>query len=102
MDLAHQQQTDPAVIDWASMNQRERILKYMELNGSITTLEAATELGILYAAKRISELQKQEFGGYRIHKVEQSGFGRYGQPVHFTRYSLAADNEPVIESNLSI
>lgn len=40
--------------------QTERVLSYMRRNGSITTLDAMLDLGVLRLASRISELKKMD------------------------------------------
>lgn len=67
------------------MNQCELILQYMRDFGSITTMQAFTDLGITKLASRISELIKQ---GVWIHKEQVSSKNRYGKTVHYMRYSL--------------
>lgn len=67
------------------MNQRDRILTYLEENGSITALDAVKELGILQLSARLVELEKR---GYRFDKKQESSLNRYGEKVYYTRYSL--------------
>lgn len=40
--------------------QTERVLDYMRRHGSITTLDAILDLGVLRLASRISELKKMD------------------------------------------
>lgn len=68
------------------MTQRERILKYIEDFGSISSMEAFTELGITRLASRIHELSRS---GVPIKKEMASAKNRYGEDVHFMRYSKA-------------
>ena len=68
------------------MTQREAILQYIEDFGSITPMQAFSDLGITKLATRISEMRKcgMEF------KIEMiSTENRYGNPVHYARYSFA-------------
>ena len=67
------------------MNQCELILQYMRDFGSITTMQAFTDLGVTKLASRISELIKQ---GVSIHKAPVSSKNRYGKTIHYMRYSL--------------
>lgn len=68
------------------MTQRDRILTYLEENGSITALDAVKELGILQLSARLVELEKR---GYRFDKKQESSLNRYGEKVYYTRYSRA-------------
>ena len=51
-----------------SHNQRLRLLDYLKAHGTITTLQARSELDILAPAARIFELRHNY--GYRINKVD--------------------------------
>lgn len=68
------------------MTQKERIVKYMDDFGSISTMEAFTQLGITRLASRIHELTRN---GLPIKKEMVSSKNRYGEEVHFMRYSKA-------------
>ena len=68
------------------MNQRERIAKYLEDFGSITTMEAFRDLGITKLSNRISEMIQD---GERIEKVQETSLNRYGEKVSYTRYRRA-------------
>lgn len=65
--------------------QRDRILRYMRDNGSITPLEAYREFGIMRLASRISELKKM---GYPVEKSMVAIKNRYGEKVQFAEYRL--------------
>jgi hypothetical protein len=67
------------------MTQVERIIKYMHDFGSITTMQAFTDLGITRLASRIHDLNRM---GIEIEKETVSGKNRYGEPVHYARYKL--------------
>lgn len=67
------------------MNQRERVIEYINEFGSITALEAVRDLGILQLSARLCELEKR---GYRFDKKQESSVNRYGEKVYYTRYSL--------------
>lgn len=71
------------------MTQEERIMKYLNDFGSITTLEAFTELGITRLASRIHDLQES---GVEIHREYVKSKNRYGEPVKYMKYSLENEN----------
>lgn len=68
------------------MTQKERIVQYLDDFGSITTMEAFSDLGITRLASRIHELVRN---GLPIKKEMVTSKNRYGEEVHFTRYSKA-------------
>lgn len=53
--------------------------------GTITTLEAITEYGILRLASRINDLRRR---GIAISSEIKSDKNRYGAPVHYNVYKL--------------
>lgn len=65
--------------------QANMALEYMREHGSITSLEAITELGIMSFPKRICELEQM---GYLIKKRSEMVTNRYGKRVMVKRYSL--------------
>lgn len=67
------------------MSQCERILKYMQDFGSITTLDAVKDLGCLRLASRIYDLKRQ---GHNIADKPETGKNRYGESVRYKRYYL--------------
>lgn len=67
------------------MTQCEQILRHMEECGSITSLEAMQEYGIMRLASRITDLKK---AGIPIHRDMVSKKNRYGETVTFARYSI--------------
>lgn len=67
------------------MTQSERIIRYMQDFGSITPMQAFSDLGVTKLATRISEMRRE---GIRIHKEPVSSVNRYGDHVRFMRYSL--------------
>ena len=67
------------------MTQEQRIIEYINHFGSITTMEAFTDLGITRLASRIHDLQKS---GYDIQREMVKGKNRYGEPIHYMRYSI--------------
>ena len=69
------------------LRQWERVLKYLDDFGSITPLEALADLGIMRLGARIYDLRKK---GYAIIRETEKSHNRYGQPVRYARYRLAA------------
>ena len=67
------------------MTQCERIIRHLEDYGTITSLEAIVEYGILRLASRINDLKRQ---GYAISSETQTGKNRYGEHVHYSVYKL--------------
>lgn len=67
------------------MTQCERIIKYMQDFGSITSAEAMQELGVYRLASRICDLKQN---GYKIYDKFESSKNRYGEPISYKRYSL--------------
>ena len=65
--------------------QCERILKYIEENGSITQLDALRELGCMRLASRISDLKRQ---GVPVKRTMETAKNRYGEPISYARYSV--------------
>lgn len=61
------------------------IIRHMEERGSITSLEAMQEYGIMRLASRITDLKK---AGYPIRREMVTRKNRYGETVSFARYSL--------------
>lgn len=66
------------------MTQKERILDYIQTHGSITTMEAFSNLHITRLAARIEELKRD---GHKIHCTIVTKDSPEG-PVRFGRYSL--------------
>ena len=69
--------------------QCERILRHLRDYGSITSLEAITEYGILRLASRITDLKGQ---GYNISAERGKGKNRYGEPTSFAVYRLVEED----------
>lgn len=67
------------------MTQCERILRHLKDYGSISSLEAITEYGILRLASRISDLKGQ---GYTIISETKTGKNRYGENTRYSVYHL--------------
>lgn len=69
----------------ARMTQRDRVIQYIKDFGSITRAEAFNELGIVELAARICELERM---GYKFEKKTVYRENRYGEMIHFTKYTL--------------
>ena len=67
------------------MTQNERILKYINDYGSISTLQAFQDIGCTRLASRICDLQKE---GYVFKKEFETANNRFGEKVSYVRYSL--------------
>lgn len=73
----------------SGLTQCERILRHFRDFGSITSLEAMKDYGIMRLASRISDLKKQ---GYIITTDTETGKNRYGEATSYARYYL--EEEP--------
>ena len=67
------------------LNQCERILKYIEEQGSISQLEALEHFGCMRLASRMSDLKKM---GYNVTRRMEKKKNRYGEPISYARYYL--------------
>lgn len=67
------------------MTQNEKILQYIEQEGSITPLDALREFGCMRLASRVSELKKE---GYPIKTEMETSKNRYGEPIRYARYRM--------------
>jgi hypothetical protein len=65
--------------------QCERILQYIEENGSITQLDALKEFGCMRLASRMSDIKKM---GYPVKTEMERAKNRYGEPIHYARYTI--------------
>lgn len=68
------------------MNQHKAIMDYLEAHGSITPMQAFSDLGITKLATRVSELIRK---GQKIVKIPTIGVNRYGESVRFMTYKKA-------------
>lgn len=73
------------------MTQRERVLEYIRKHGSISPMEAFHDLGVTKLATIISYLSRKE--GYVFRRKYEHKKNRFGQPVHYMRYSLLDESE---------
>lgn len=69
----------------ARVTQKDRVLQYIKENKSITRLKAANDIGCFELASRIGEL---EADGFKFVRTRRKGKNRFGDPVHWTEYSL--------------
>ncbi len=67
------------------ITQCDRILRHMKDYGSISSLEAMNEYGIMRLASRINDLKAQ---GIAIESEYRTGKNRYGEDTHFAVYKL--------------
>lgn len=67
------------------LNQCERILKYIEEEGSITQLDALENFGCMRLASRMCDIKKM---GYNVTKRTEKKKNRYGDTVTYARYSI--------------
>lgn len=67
------------------MTQCEQVIRHMEDCGSISSLEAMQEYGILRLASRINDLKK---AGYPIRREMVTRMNRYGEAVTIARYCI--------------
>ena len=68
------------------MMQKELIMDYMRVHGSITPMEAFSDLGITKLATVISKMIRKD--GIKIVKTPVASVSRYGRPCHYMKYSL--------------
>lgn len=69
----------------AKLTQCDRVLRHLEDFGSITSLEAMTEYGIMRLASRIADLKAQ---GYAIESERVTGKNRYEETTNYSVYRL--------------
>lgn len=69
-----------------NLTQAERVMRYMENHGSITQIEALSELGVMRLASRISDLRKQ---GENIDSKMIKVKNRYGETCSVKSYFMA-------------
>ena len=67
------------------MTQADRIYTYMQDFGSISPMEAFSDLGITKLATRISEMRRD---GIEINGKLEHSRNRYGERTHYMRYTL--------------
>lgn len=67
------------------MNQREKVIDYINKYGAITSFEAYIDLGITQLATRIKELKGL---GYNFNDEWIHGKNRDGKPMSYKKYML--------------
>ena len=72
------------------LTQRDKILKHLQLYGTITSLEAVYKYGILDGRKRISELRKM---GYNITSTTARKKDGFGTTITYNIYKLEENDE---------
>lgn len=65
------------------MTQCERVLKYMDDFGTISTMQAFSDLGVTRLASRIHDLKQM---GYDIESETRYSKNRYGEKTHYSVY----------------
>lgn len=68
-----------------AISQCDRILRHMKDYGSITSMTAMQEYGIMRLASRINDLRSQ---GIKIVSETVAGKNRYGETMHYAVYRL--------------
>lgn len=77
------------------MTQSERIVRHLETFGSITSLEAMRDYGIMRLASRVSDIKKD---GLPIRTEFVRGKNRFGESTCYARYTPSRDSHvPVTE-----
>ena len=66
--------------------QCDRILRHLKDYGSITSMEAMQEYGIMRLASRINDLRRS---GVAIQSETVTGKNRYGEATHYAVYKIA-------------
>lgn len=70
-------------------SQRMIVMRHLREKGTLTSLEALREYGIMQLPARISELRAR---GERIKKERVTAKNRYGVTVRIMQYSLITDD----------
>lgn len=72
------------------MSQKDKVLQYIKVNGSISSMQAFYHLGVTRLAARIADLRKRGVG---IESKTVSGKAKDGTPIHYSVYSLSHEKE---------
>lgn len=72
------------------ITQCDMILRHLRDYGSITSLEAITEYGILRLASRINDLKRS---GHNIVSETATSKNRYGENIRYSVYRLIEEKE---------
>ena len=65
------------------MNQKERVMHYIKVYGSISPIEAFYNLGITKLATVVSTLKRE---GIHFYQEMEKSKNRFGEPVSYMRY----------------
>ena len=76
----------------AKVKQTEKVLRYMQEFGSITSLQAMQDLGVMRLASRITDLKQS---GYDVQSRYIHSKNRYGEPVKYKEYYLRDVREAI-------
>lgn len=71
-------------------SQCNKVLHFIETEGSITPLDALREFGCMRLASRVSDLKRK---GYPITREMESTKNRYGETVRYARYRMEAESD---------
>ena len=84
--------TEEEVLSMAGtkITQCQEILKYMEREGSITSLDAIRDLGCTRLASRITDLKRK---GHSIATTMETSKNRAGKSARYARYRLVELDE---------
>ena len=72
------------------MNQCEKIVFYIHMFGSISSMEAFQDLGITRLSARIYELRND---GYKFDETYETSKNRFGESVHYKRYRFQKETK---------
>lgn len=67
------------------MGQKQRVIDYINIVGSISSMEAFQDLGVTRLSDVIFRLKKD---GYEFDTVTETRKNRFGETTSFARYSL--------------
>lgn len=72
------------------MNQCEKIVFYIQMFGSISSMEAFQDLGITRLSARIYELRNE---GYQFDEKFETAKNRFGESVTYKRYKFQKETK---------
>mgnify|MGYP003133948131 CR=1 FL=1 len=74
------------------MNQKEKVIRHLQMYKSITPLEAFNEYGIMRLAAVIFDLKDMGFG---IDSEMQKSLNRFGEKISYSKYTLDEQSKTV-------
>lgn len=80
------------------MGQKERIIEYMNQHGSISSMEAMRELGVMRLGARIFEIAED----YEVIRETEVAKNRFGEKTYYTRYRLGGKYKEECQTQNSI